>query len=339
MDDGFSQAVEHGGSLKRAEALFPHAPRPFVDLSTGINPHPYPFFDLPASTLTRLPEPARTQELNHAAALFYGAPSAKHIAAGPGTQIFLPLIYGLVPRGKAAVLGPTYQEHALAAGVVGHDVTEVEEFESLFEVDLAVVVNPNNPDGRVVSRDDLLALAKAMRRKGGLLVVDEAFMEVGPQSESVTADVEAGGLVVLRSFGKFYGLAGVRLGFALAEYRIANRLNDLVGPWAVSGPALEYGLAAFADRVWQEATLLRLAADAMRLDSALELVDLHPGQGTLLYRHVRTPRASAIFERLGRHGIFVRRFPDRPDELRFGLPASDADWRRLECAMGEIGKD
>src|SRR5690606_7891628 len=150
------------------------------------------------------------------AASAYGAPSAKNVALAPGTQILLPRVCSLVKPGRAAILGPTYAEHARAAALAGHAVTEVRDFPALVEADLAVVVNPNNPDGRVVSRADLLALAEGLRRRGGLLVVDEAFMDVGPREQSLSADVEAGGIVVLRSFGKFFGLAGVRLGFAVA---------------------------------------------------------------------------------------------------------------------------
>ncbi|TIM84721.1 aminotransferase class I/II-fold pyridoxal phosphate-dependent enzyme, partial [Mesorhizobium sp.] len=205
--DGAATVVDHGGSLGRARALFPHAPQPFVDLSTGINPHSYPFFDLPATALSRLPEAARVRELAEVAASVYGAPSAANVVATPGTQI-------LASPGKALVLGPTYAEHQRAAAIAGHAVTEVDDFEVLAGADLAIIVNPNNPDGRIIERKKLLDLAGKLRAKGGLLVVDEAFMDVGPRAESLAGDVEQGGIVVLRSFGKFFGLAGLRLGFA-----------------------------------------------------------------------------------------------------------------------------
>lgn len=327
--------VEHGGSLARAEALFPHAPKPFVDLSTGINPNPYPLFDLPASALERLPEPARNTQLCAIAAAAYGAPSGQNVVAAPGTQILLPLVYSMLQQGRAAVLGPTYQEHARAAAIAGHEVVEVKEVADLAGYDLAIVVNPNNPDGRVVQRADLLALAAKQRARDGLLVVDEAFMDVGPREQSVAGDVSEGGLVVLRSFGKFFGLAGVRLGFAIAAEPLARRLADRLGPWAVAGPALEYGLAALADGSWQEATRTRLAAEAIRLDGLFSKAGVTVSGGTSLFRHIRMTNAASLHLHLGHHGVILRAFADRPDQLRCGLPGNANEWQRLESALGE----
>ncbi len=324
--------VEHGGSLARAGALFPHAPRPFVDLSTGINPHAYPLFDLPASAFTRLPEPSRIAELCAVAARNYGA-KANEIVAAPGTQILLPLVAELCSRGTASVLGPTYQEHARAAAVAGHEVREVRSFDALAEANLAVVVNPNNPDGRLISRGDLLALAAHMRAKSGLLVVDEAFMDVAPRAESVADAAEQGGLVVLRSFGKFFGLAGVRLGFAISAPEIAAKLAARLGPWAVAGPALEYGLHAYADKAWQESMRVQLAQQAARLDSCFAGVGIVVTGGTGLFRHIAIDNASRLHRHLGERGILLRAFSDRPRELRCGLPGSEAEWLRLEEAL------
>ncbi|RUU07840.1 aminotransferase class I/II-fold pyridoxal phosphate-dependent enzyme, partial [Mesorhizobium sp. M6A.T.Ca.TU.002.02.2.1] len=206
------------------------------------NPHSYPFFELPATALSRLPEAARARELADVAASAYGSPSAAHVMSAPGTQILLPRVASLASPGKALVLGPTYAEHQRAAAIAGHAVMEVDDFEALAGADLAIVVNPNNPDGRIIERKKLLALAGKLRARGGLLVVDEAFMDVGPLGESLTGDVEQGGIVVLRSFGKFFGLAGLRLGFALADTLTVERLEAQFGPWAVAGPALEYGI-------------------------------------------------------------------------------------------------
>ncbi|EKF19366.1 threonine-phosphate decarboxylase CobD [Nitratireductor pacificus] len=331
---GTAKAVtDHGGSLVRAAALFPGAPTPWLDLSTGINPHSYPFPPLPATAYARLPEEARLAELAALAARVYGAPDGAHLVAAPGTQVLLPLVAALLPAGPAMVLAPTYAEHARAAALAGHAVEEVEDFERLFEARLAVVVNPNNPDGRVIPRDRLLALAAHLHGRGGLLVVDEAFMDVGPRAESVAGDVGAGGLVVLRSFGKFFGLAGVRLGFAAAMPAIAARLSGWLGPWAVAGPALEIGMTALADTAWQETMRKRLAAEAARLDRTLAAQGLAVSGGTDLFRFLRLPAASGLFETLGRHGILVRSFAGRPDCLRLGLPGSDADHARLEHAF------
>lgn len=327
------EVVDHGGSLTRARALFPDAPLPWLDLSTGINPHSYPLRDLPATAFSALPETARLDALRRVAVTFYGAPAPHNVTAAPGTQILLPLVMELVAPGRAAVLAPTYAEHARAARIAGHAVTETADFATLADGDIAVVVNPNNPDGRVVSRAALVDLAGRLAAKGGLLVVDEAFMEVGPQAESVSGDAGRPGLVVLRSFGKFFGLAGLRLGFALAEPATAARLAARLGPWAVSGPALECGIAALADSDWQAAMRRRLESEAARLDALLTRHGLDVAGGTPLYRFVRTGRARALFEGLGRAGILIRNFDAMPDALRFGLPESDHAFARLETAL------
>jgi cobalamin biosynthetic protein CobC len=329
------QVTDHGGSLGRARALFPHASEPWVDLSTGISPHSYPLFDLPATALTRLPEPARAAELAAAAAMAYGAPSAAYVASAPGTQILLPRVYSLVRPGVAKVLGPTYAEHARAARIAGHSVKEMDDLGALADADLAIVVNPNNPDGRLIRREVLLGLAAEMRRRDGLLVVDEAFMDVGPAGGSVAGDVQEGGLLVLRSFGKFFGLAGVRLGFAIGDERAVQRLDAEFGPWAVAGPALEYGIRALADLEWQQAMRVRLRTDAARLDALFARAGIAVSGGTSLYRFVVHRQADRLFHLLGERGILVRNFAWRREALRFGLPGSEAEWRRLEAALGE----
>ncbi|BCH35427.1 threonine-phosphate decarboxylase [Mesorhizobium sp. L-8-10] len=328
-----ASVVDHGGSLVRARALFPQAREPWIDLSTGINPHSYPFFDVPATAFTRLPEASRAAELAAVAARAYGVPAGANVVPAPGTQILLPRVAALVPAGRARVLSPTYAEHCRAAALAGHDVSEVTDFDDLFEADLAVLVNPNNPDGRVVDRARLLALAEAMRRKGGLLVVDEAFMDVGPTAESVAGDVEQGGPVVLRSFGKFFGLAGLRLGFAVAAEAVARQLAAALGPWAVAGPALEYGIAALADTDWQNDMRARLEREATALDGVLARHGLPVSGGTSLFRFLRTTAAAEIFDLFGRHGILIRNFAERPHELRIGLPGSVQETNRIEQAL------
>lgn len=328
-------SVDHGGSLARARALFPQAPEPFVDLSTGINPHSYPLFDLPATALLRLPEEESLHDLKAVAAAAYESPSPQEVVAAPGTQILLPQVARLVRPGRAAVLSPTYAEHARAAAIAGHAVREVRDFDELVDADLSVVVNPNNPDGRVIERARLLELAETLRAKGGLLVVDEAFMDVGPREQSLAGDVGHGGIVVLRSFGKFFGLAGVRLGFALAGREIASRLETQLGPWAVSGPALEYGIRALGDQSWQEAMRVRLNAGSERLDALFRHHAVPVGGGTPLYRYLDFPQAAGLFSALGRRGILLRHYDARPTVLRAGLPGNEEEWSRLEIALGE----
>jgi cobalamin biosynthetic protein CobC len=247
----------------------------------------------------------------------------------------LPLAAALVPPGRAVVLGPTYSEHVRAAALAGHGAAETNDIAQLADADLAIVVNPNNPDGRVVPAETLLALAEALARRAGLLVVDEAFMDVGPADASVS-ERAGNGLVVLRSFGKFFGLAGLRLGFAIAAPEQATRLRAQLGPWPVSGPAIAIGSLALADAEWIETTRRATAVAARRLDDLLRGAGLDVVGGTHLYRLVLTNKAAFVFERLGRAGIIVRRFARSPAWLRFGLPGPESHWQRLAAALAEL---
>ena len=333
---GTDEPLPHGGELGAARRLFPGASEPFVDLSTGINPNPYPLPQFAADLFTRLPDPDALKSLAGIAAKAYGAPSAAHVVPAPGTQILLPLAAGLVRPGRALVLSPTYSEHARAAALAGHAVTAVGDIGDLADGALAVVTNPNNPDGRLFAKDDLIAVANQLKARGGVLVVDEAFMDVAPLGFSLAAEVSRGNIVVLRSFGKFFGLAGLRLGFALAAPPLAARLAALLGPWAVSAPALAVGAAALADRAWIEATRRALAKQAGRLDAILASRGLDILGGTTLFRLVQTRAANEVFHRLGRAGIVTRVFPDHATWLRFGLPAAEQEWQRLQIAMAAL---
>lgn len=329
--------LNHGGDLGAARKLFPNAPEPFIDLSAGINPHPYPVPEFPDGLCTRLPEQASLLELKEIAAKAYGAPSPAHVAIAPGSQILVAQVGFLLARGRACVLTPTYAEHARVSQLAGHSVVEVAEVAQLADARIAIVVNPNNPDGRIVAKDTLLGLADRLRRRGGLLLVDEAFMDVGAQGLSLANQVGRGNVVVLRSFGKFYGLPGLRLSFAIATPDIASRLAAALGPWPVSSAALATGKVALADAAWREKTLTSLAEAALKLDVVLAgVAGLEVIGGTSLFRLARTKDAAALFRHLGETGIYVRRFNEYPAWLRFGLPAREEEWQRLKTALASF---
>jgi cobalamin biosynthetic protein CobC len=239
---------------------------------------------------------------------------------------------------RAKVLGPTYAEHVRVAALVGHSAMEVGDIGQLADADLAVVVNPNNPDGRLLAQGALLALADALQSRGGLLVVDEAFMDVAAPDASLAGELAPGNIVVLRSFGKFFGLAGLRLGFALAAPDVAARLAAWLGPWAVGGPAIAIGEAALADVAWAQATRDTLRRESRRLDEMLSKAGLHVAGGTSLFRLARTPAASELYHHLGRAGILVRRFAEQPAWLRFGLPGGEDAWMRLRTALAAFSQ-
>jgi cobalamin biosynthesis protein CobC len=326
------EAILHGGDLDAVSRRYPDAPRPWIDLSTGINPVPYPVLQIPSAAWARLPAESEQRTLLAAAAARYGVEAPAMIAAAPGTQALLQLLPRLRPRATVAVLAPTYEEHALCWRRCGHRVALVDDVDALAAADVDIIVNPNNPTGRLLPRDTLVALAATLRRRDGLLIVDEAFADLHPNA-SLAADLPPA-TIVLRSFGKVYGLAGVRLGFAISSEDIVRRLREELGPWAISGPAIAVGTAALADDAWLEQTGARLTADCRHLDALLGSAGCNVVGGTPLFRLIDTANAPDIAERLARHGIHVRRFPTHPTWLRFGLPGDEMSWQRLAQALG-----
>ena len=319
-------ATAHGGGLIAARAMFPMAPEPWIDLSTGINPLPYPLPALLPEAYQRLPEPEEVLRLEAVAARAYGVADSRTVVGAPGTQILISLLPHLFRPGRVAVVGPTYAEHAAAWAAAGNTVSAVPNVALVGSEPAAVLCNPNNPDGRRTRAADLLALAACV----GVLVVDEAFADLDEPGLSL-APVLPANAVVLRSFGKTYGLAGLRLGFAVAPLPMARIIRGALGPWAVSGAAVTVGTAALSDAAWLRAARARLGADAARLDGLLTRNGFQVLGGTLLFRLAQHAGAAAAFDRLGRSGILVRRFEAEPAWLRFGIPGGG--WDRLAGAL------
>ena len=326
--------ADHGGALDRAVARYGGRRDAWVDLSTGINPWPYPVPVVSAEAWTRLPDAGRLAGLEAAARGFYGASTDAPLIVAPGSQALVQLLPRLVPPTEVAIVGPTYAEHARCWVLAGHRVRGVEpgDLDDGPIASVLVLVNPNNPDGRLLPPDRLLSLARAQADRGGLLVVDEAFAELTPAA-SLVPHAGTPGLVILRSFGKFFGLAGLRLGFAFGPAEAIGALDAAFGPWAVAGPALEIGERALLDHAWATATRGRLTAAARALDATLSTAGLEPVGGTDLYRLVRVADAGRLADRLGSRHILVRRFSERPDWLRFGLPPDAAAETRLRAAL------
>jgi cobalamin biosynthetic protein CobC len=326
------RAVAHGGDLDRARRRFPDAPEPWIDLSTGINPSAYPLPPLAPDVWIRLPQSGDVAGLEMVAAGAYGAAPGGQIVAAPGTQALIQWLPRLFAAKRVGILQTTYEEHAAAWRGTGAVVENVKEPSALAEFDVAILVNPNNPDGRLIAPADLTSLAQHFAASGGLLVIDEAFMDVAP-GQSFAPHLPGRGTVILRSFGKIFGLAGLRLGFAITGPDFTETLRGALGPWPVSGPAIRVGTLALQDRHWLTRATERLARDAARLDEMLDGSGFTVCGGTILFRLVAHPDAARWFERLGRAGILVRRFDERPDQLRFGLPGSDEAWQRLSAVL------
>jgi len=323
----------HGGNLAAARRRFPNAREPWIDLSTGINPVPYPVGAVAPSAWTRLPEPADVAALERAARTAYGASPSTEIVAAPGTQALIQWLPRLFPARRVGILGFTYGEHEACWSAAGAEVAVVEALDDLVAFDVGVVVNPNNPDGRILRPEHLAEIAVAFAKRGGLLIVDEAFMDVLGRTSSLVPCLPDAGAIVLRSFGKVYGLAGLRLGFAASSPEACALLRKAIGPWAVSGPAIEIGRRTLADRSWLETTVARLRDEADRLDALLQSAGFEIVGGTPLFRLAARENATSWFERLARAGILTRPFPAKPDWLRFGIPHAPEDWARLAAAL------
>jgi cobalamin biosynthetic protein CobC len=325
--------VYHGGELTQVRARFPQAPEPWIDLSTGMNPHVHPLPAIPADAWARLPEAREVSDLEAVAADAFSVHDPASVAATPGTQALIQMLPRLLAGARVGILGFTYQEHARVWREAGRSVEIVDRLDDLTGFDIGLVVNPNNPDGRLVSPERLAALALDMGTAGRRLIVDEAFVEVMGEGASLAPRLPLGGAFVLRSFGKTWGLAGVRLGFVVADAGFAATVRRAFGPWAVSGPAIAVGRAALADRDWLAATIARLVADAARLDGLLAAAGCRIVGGTPLFRLVEHATGERFGDHLATAGIHIRRFPHDRRLFRVGIPGDEADWVRLAVAL------
>jgi cobalamin biosynthesis protein CobC len=313
---------DHGGGIDAAAARFGGPRADWLDLSTGINPVPYPLPRLDSGAWAALPDQTASQALERAARAFWQVPPDAAVLAAAGASALIARIPLLAPSGRVAIPAPTYNEHARAFALGGWDVVQDGP------VAARVVVNPNNPDGRRWTAAQALGGVPP----GGLLVIDESFADTCAD-QSLIALSDQPGVIILKSFGKFWGLAGLRLGFAVGDPDLATRLSDMLGPWPVSGPALAIGTAALGDTDWTRTSRRRLSADAARLDGLLRAKGAIPLGGTDLFRLYDTPDAGDWQHRLATRQIWTRVFPYNSRWLRLGLPGPAESWARLEAAL------
>lgn len=330
--------LEHGGRLLEASTRFGIPPQQWLDLSTGLAPWPWPLPTIPASAWMRLPEP--DDGLEHVACDYYGAPAVLPVA---GSQAAIQALPRLRPPCRVAIIGPCYAEHQHAWQSQGHQVQSLtgEQLSALLDehpatrvFDVVVLVNPDNPTGRVLDRTTLLGWHARLAADGGWLVIDEAFADAQPAC-SLADCTDRAGLIVLRSVGKFFGLAGIRLGFVLAEPTLLAALQALLGPWAVSGPGRAVGRAVLADRALQQAWRLRLHNEGVRLEELLTRCGLSPAGGCELFQWVTDIDVAAVYREMAERGTLLRWYR-QPNGLRIGLPAGEAQWQRLEQALSAV---
>ncbi|MEX0851823.1 MAG: threonine-phosphate decarboxylase CobD [Bauldia sp.] len=327
----------HGGDFAHATALYGEPAVGWLDLSTGVNPDPYPAPPIAAADLDRLPGGDRLGDLIEIGRRTYALPAGVALIASPGSELAVRLLPLVAPEGQVAVIGPTYPSHDEAWRTAGRQVAHIASIDRVPDTAVVVVlVNPNNPDGRLARRDSLVALAARLAARGGLLVVDEAFADLTPTA-SLMPRLAGLPALVLRSLGKFYGLPGLRLGFVAGALPFIDRLAALLGDWPVSGPALTVGRAALADVGWRDRTRERLHAQATELRRLLARRGLKASGGTDLFVLVDDPHAATIHRGLAERGIWTRAFAEVPSWLRLGLPKDDTSRARLDRALGEIG--
>lgn len=307
---------DHGGGLDGAIAQYGGHRGGWLDLSTGINPAAYPLGDLSADAWTALPDKAAFAALEQAARRFWSVPEGADLLVAPGASALIARIPALLPQGRAVIATPTYNEHAAAFRAQGWDVVEQGAG------DARVMVHPNNPDGHFWDNPDL---------SQPLSVIDESFCDIAPDASHIVHATRPG-VLILKSFGKFWGLAGLRLGFAIGDPALIAKLREAVGPWQVSGPALQIGARALADPAWADQTRKRLDQDAARLDDLVIRSGGKVAGGTSLFRLYQVDDAAQWQDRLARHHIWSRIFPYSNTWLRLGLPP-DHGWPRLENAL------
>ncbi|MBB3274214.1 MULTISPECIES: threonine-phosphate decarboxylase CobD [unclassified Pseudoxanthomonas] len=324
--------LEHGGRLLRATRQYGIPASDWLDLSTGVSPFPWPVPELPASVWHRLPED--DDGLIETARAYYGAPDLLPVA---GSQAAIQALPQLRVPSRVGVIAPGYAEHAHAWRRAWHEVATLPAGELLAQAhrfDVVVLIHPNNPGGERFGSAQLLELHARLAARGGWLVVDEAFIDVEPDA-SLCAETAREGLIVLRSVGKFFGMAGARAGFVCASPLLLDALRERLGPWTLSGPSRHALRLALADKAWQASARPRLRAAGERLSGILRAAELEPAGGCALFQWCHHADARALHEALARRGILTRLF-DTPASLRFGLPADEAGFLRLRDALAGI---
>ena len=324
--------LEHGGQVHAASLRYGIPVAEWLDLSTGINPIAFVPPAIPLTAWQRLPQ--EQDGLLQAAASYYGTLNLLPVA---GSQAVIQLLPRLRSHCRVGVLHPAYAEHAHAWRNAGHNVVDLSPPKidaSIDQLDVLVLIQPNNPTGALFTHVQLRDWHANLVARKGWLVVDEAFIDSCPQKSIAQADMPQG-LIVLRSLGKFFGLAGARVGFILAHHELLTRMQALLGPWSVTGPSRFVAQAALLDRSWQTATKARLQQDGACLAQLLQDANLTPSGGCGLFQWVLTDHAGAIHQQLAQRGILTRLFT-QPHSLRFGLPGSVAEWQRLNTALKQI---
>ncbi len=312
----------HGGQLNHVKQQFPDVHQDWLDLSTGISPFAYPIPEIPKFVWQSLPQVSESllQKAKH----YY---QCSDILAAHGSQSIIQILPKLWLKRfgtPTSVFLPKvgYKEHqkAWSENQFPIELYDNELDSTEFSApSIVVCINPNNPTGFLHSRQHLLRLLSQLQHNSGWLIVDEAFMDVIEEDASLMKHANHSNLFVLRSMGKFFGLAGIRVGFVSSCEKNLNDLSQLLGPWSVNGPALFVAEQALQNRQWQQEQQQRLKQSAQSLESWLKTKFRLPVTGTSLFKTLHLENATQLWTSLCHKGIYVR-LCDEKNALRFGIP-------------------
>jgi len=328
-------ALFHGGDVHAASTIYGRDPSDWIDLSTGINQHSYPVPAIAAAAWHQLPylNPA----LQAAAKGYYGDfPWLASSGSQSVIQLLPSLLQQLGNKGPAWLPDVGYQEHAHAWSKQGdtHTYSGLDSALAVEQIDAALqdktighllIINPNNPTGQKFTAKTLLSWATKLQANNGFLVVDEAFIDTTPD-DSLLSHFLPDNLVILRSVGKFFGLAGMRLGFTFAAQRVLDGLAKELGPWAVNGPAQTVAVAALSDGAWQANMRLALANESLKQcniwQPAMASLGAKLAGAHGLFRSFSMPcdLAQKLHHSAGKSGILIRlvAINSHTSLLRFG---------------------
>lgn len=334
------QGLQHGGRVLAAAEKYHIAKEDWIDLSTGLNPNGWPVpNNIPAEVWQSLPEDE--DGLQTAACQYYGCDACLPVA---GSQAAIQILPTLRSRSKVGVISPTYAEHEYNWKQAGHDVVQLkaEDVEKhINTLDVLVVINPNNPTGKLIEAKQLSGWHQCLSSRGGWLIVDEAFMDMTPDKSLIASGIKPG-LIILRSMGKFFGIAGIRCGFVIGDNELLHRLANKLGPWSLTGPTRYIAKQALLDEAWQNKTRINLNKSSLRLHKILSLAGFSPAGGTDLFQWLEHVDANEIFHACAEKGVLIRLFEkttatSKPS-LRFGLPASEKEWQQLSVVLMLLSK-
>lgn len=325
--------LEHGGDLILASQKYDIPIADWLDLSTGINPNGWPVpTSFPTELWSQLPQ--QQDNLIAAAQNYYQCDSLIAVA---GSQAAIQALPYLRNKSRVGIITPAYAEHAYAWHQAGHKVIQLDSNtinEAITELNVLIIINPNNPSAELFTQKQLLSWHEQLVKKNGWLIVDEAFIDAEPQN-SLVQHCPLDGLIVLRSLGKFFGLAGLRVGFVLTKKNLLSQLSERLGPWSIAHASRYIARLALQDHKWQQQCRHSLKQQGYRLQQLLTKIGLTPDGNSTLFQWVKTDNAEYIHRMLAEQGILTRLF-NAPASLRFGLPKTELDWQQFETALQQL---